>query len=313
MLLINRFYNNLHEQILKVCHSMALPLHFNKTGYKHFDNYQRVALIILHIHSKKSLKDFLDDFKDSKWQHYLQLRRIPAKTTLHDWLELFKLKVIRLLNKQLTQEIKPVLTAIDGTGLDSHQRSRHYEKRLKDFGTSLFPKSPFTKLDIWIDIETQMILDFNLVTQPRHDVVGAEKIFKRNILRDIEILADKGYDSEPLHRIVKQKGGKLIAPVRSTGSKKRPKGQNRRKCLQLPFYYNMRSIVETVNSVLKRVQIPALRSRKACMKKREMGWHVLLYNMKRISLFYFIQFLSKLNQFLFRNWLGGDLYLKIRT
>lgn len=127
MMLIPRFYNNLHEQILKVCDSMVLPLHFNKTGYKHFNNYQRVAVIILYFHSKKSLKEFLDDFKDSKWQHYLQLPRIPAKTTLHDWLVLFKSKIIIELNNQITSKINPVLTAIDGTGIDAFHRSKHYE------------------------------------------------------------------------------------------------------------------------------------------------------------------------------------------
>ena len=39
---------------------------------------------------------------------------------------------------------------------------------------------------------------------------------------------------------------------------------------------------ETVNSVLKRTQINALRSKKAFMKKREFGWQVIFYNIKRI-------------------------------
>jgi hypothetical protein len=43
----------------------------------------------------------------------------------------------------------------------------------------------------------------------------------------------------------------------------------------------MRSINETVNSVLKRTQIHFLRSRKSFMKKREFGWQIILYNIKR--------------------------------
>jgi len=43
----------------------------------------------------------------------------------------------------------------------------------------------------------------------------------------------------------------------------------------------MRSINETVNSVLKRTQINFLRSKKSFMKKREFGWQVIIYNIKR--------------------------------
>ena len=278
---INLFRNNLHEQIIKVCHSLNLELYFNKTGPKQFDNYQRIALIILYIRSKKSLRDFLEELKENKWKNWLQFSHIPAKSTLHDWLKLFELKILRELNKQLISSIKPTLTAIDGTGLDSHQSSKHYQKRLKDFGV-FFPKSPYVKLDLWIDIKSQVILDFVLVIKQRHDIIAAEKIFRRNTLRNIKVLADKGYDSEPLHSIVRQKGGTLFAPVR-TSSRKNPKGFFRKKCVKGDEQYPLRNIVETVNSVLKRVQITALRARKAVMRKRELAWHVILYNMKRIS------------------------------
>jgi hypothetical protein len=277
---INQFRNNLHEQIIKVCHSLKLELHFNHRGPKQFDNYQRVALIILYIRSKKSLRDFLEEFEENKWKNWLQFRHIPAKSTLHDWLKLFELKIIRELNKQLTKDILPVLTAIDGTGLDSNLSSKHYEKRLKDFGF-FKPKNSYAKLDIWIDIKTLVILDFVLVMQPHHDVIAAEKIFKRNTLKNIEILADRGYDSEPLHKLIRENGGVLFAPVRNKN--KKTKGFFRKKCRILPEYMGKRSLVETVNSILKRVQITALRAKKAFMKKRELAWHVILYNMKRLK------------------------------
>jgi len=43
----------------------------------------------------------------------------------------------------------------------------------------------------------------------------------------------------------------------------------------------MRWINETVNSVLKRTQINSLKNKKAFMKKREFGWQIILYNIKR--------------------------------
>jgi len=59
--------NKLENQLIKIFHSLNLPLHFNKTGNKEFTNYQRVSIIILFQRSKKSIRDFIDEFYESKW------------------------------------------------------------------------------------------------------------------------------------------------------------------------------------------------------------------------------------------------------
>ena len=46
-------------------------------------------------------------------------------------------------------------------------------------------------------------------------------------------------------------------------------------------FYRRRVIVESVFSSLKRKQQLKLRSKLSYMKKREMGWHVLFYNIRR--------------------------------
>ena len=47
----------------------------------------------------------------------------------------------------------------------------------------------------------------------------------------------------------------------------KPKGKYRRECLEIPEFYGMRWINETVNSILKRTQIHCLKSKKSFMKK----------------------------------------------
>lgn len=269
--------NRLENQLLNLFHSSDLPMHFNKTGNKEFTNYQRVSLIILFQRSKKSIRDFVDELHESKWTSWLGLKKIPKKSTLHDWLKIFDMKIIRKICKVLLpKEIK--LTAIDGTGFDSWQRSRHYEKRINE------THMPYAKVDIFIDVETRKILDFSLICRRQHDVKVAEKIFKRFGLRNIIILGDGGYDSEPLHEIVRQKGGILFAPLRKMSKKstrnKRPKGFYRRQCVELPYFMGQRSIVESVNSSLKQKQIHSLRSKKVFMKQREFGWHIIWYNLR---------------------------------
>lgn len=248
----SKFNNKLEEQLIKLFHSSDLPLHFNKTGNKEFINYQRVSIIVLFYRSKKSLRDFVVEFQESKWISYLGLKKIPKKSILHDWLKIFNMKIIRKICKVLLpNEIK--LTSIDGTGFDSWQRSRHYEKRV---GEVSLPHMPYVKSDLFVNVKTQIVLDFNLITYREHDVKGAEKIFRRFSVNGIKILADKGYDSENLHKIIRIRGGILYAPVRKTNKRsfknKKPKGKYRRECLNLPEFIGMRSINETINSVLKR-------------------------------------------------------------
>ncbi len=216
----------------------------------------------------------MDEMKEMKWISWLALRKVPSKSVLHNWLNQFKMKTIRqLLKLLLPKEIE--LTAIDGTGIDSWQRSRHYEKRINE------THMPYAKADLFIDVKSRRILDFSLVCKHQHDIIAAKQIFKRFKLKEIIILADKGYDSEKLHELVRDKGGILYAPVRKS-TRKRPKGRFRRECVELPKFMGQRSIVENVNSVLKGRRITSLSSKKVFMKQREFGWQVVLYNLVKI-------------------------------
>ena len=269
--------NKLESELIKLFHSSNLPLHFNKTGNKEFTNYQRISILVLFHRSKKSIRDFIDEIKESKWVSWLGLKKTPKKSTLHDWLKIFNMKILRKISKVLLPK-KIELTAIDGTGFDSWQRSRHYEKRINE------THMPYAKADIFIDVKTRKVLDFSLICHRQHDVVVAEKILNRFRLKEIKILADKGYDSEHLHEIVRQKGGILFAPVRKMSKKalrnKKPKGIYRRQCIELPDFMGQRSIVESVNYSLKQKQIQSLRAKKVFMKQREFGWHIIWYNLR---------------------------------
>ena len=281
-IVLPKYNNRLEEQLINLFHEIDLPLHFNKTGNKEFTNYQRISIIILFYKSGKSIRDFIVDFQETKWISWLGLSKIPKKSTLHDWIKLFSMKSIRKICKVLLPK-KIELTAIDGTGFDAWQRSRHYEKRADEI--SPLPHMPYAKAGIFIDVKTQIILDFDFIMSHKHDVKIAEKIFKRNKIKDIIGLGDKGFDSENLHEIARANGITFYVPVRKMNKHafrdRRPSGFYRRKCINLPGFKGMRSIVETVNSVLKRTQIHYLRSKTQVMREREFGWNIVLYNIKR--------------------------------
>jgi len=281
-IILPRFNNKLEEQLIKLFHSSDLPLHFNKTGNKEFTNYQRISIIVLFYKSGKSIRDFIVDIQETKWVSWLGLKKYLKKSTLHDWLKMFNMKSVRKICKVLLPK-KIELAAIDGTGFDAWQRSRHYEKRAEEIEP--LPPMPYAKAGLFIDVKTQIILDWDLVMSHKHDVKIAEKIFRRNTIKNIVGLGDKGYDSENLHEIARANGINFYAPLRKMNKKalrsKKPKGFYRRKCVNPPDFAGMRSIVETVNSVLKRTQIHSLRSKMHFMREREFAWNIVLYNIKR--------------------------------
>lgn len=267
--------NKIHGLILKICHKIELPLHFNHKGPKTFTNNQRVALLLLRERWNMSFQRFVEHLYETKWPRWLGLREIPGKSTLHDWAKLFGLNKIRTFFSNLIAKEKPSTMAFDGTGIDSYHRSRHYEWRIQA------TRVPYVKLDVLVDVENLIIHDFCTKIKPRHDVLFANQAAKRMKQKNILLLADGAYDSEPLHCIIKKKGNELYAPVRKS-SRNRPKGWNRCRCLEKHPEYGKRNIVESTFSVIKK-RFGPLKAKLHFMKKREMAWRLIIHNMERIT------------------------------
>ena len=276
----NQYQTKLHEQIIKVFHVSGMKLHDNLFGSKVYSNYQRVALIVLFQRSGKALRKFVDELFESKWPTWLGLREIPSYRTLHHWLTKWDVVWLRKFLNKTVFEQKPNLMAIDATGFDSWQRSRHYEQRLKDFGVHK-KHSPYAKVDLLVDTKSRIIHDWVLRLKPRHDTLGASTMIKRIRYENVLILADRGYDSEPLHQEVFDSGNLMYAPVRDF-KVKRPKGRHRRRCVRKNPLYGQRSIVESINFSLKS-RFRSLRSKLHYMKKREFGWKIITYNLEKLS------------------------------
>lgn len=275
-LLQYRSEHELHRFLLEFFHAGARRQHDNHYGPKIYTNFQRMVVVFLFRRSGLPLRRFVDRLREELWPRWLGLRELPSKSSLHDWCDQYDMGLLRKLNRELLRLEQPRIMSIDGTGIDAWQRSRHYEKRVEAEALR------YVKLDIFIDVDTHLIHDWVLRTQPRHDFIGARIIFKRMWFREILIIADKGYDAEELHRIVHRKGNRLYAPVRER-PRKRIRGWHRQRCAAEGCEdYGLRSNVESTIFSIKAVRCRALRSKKAHMRKREMAWYIFVHNVEII-------------------------------
>ena len=283
-IILPKYNNRLEEQLVNLFHESDLPLHFNKTGYKDFTNYQRISLIVIFRRENKSIRDFLKDLCESKWISWLGLRRIPKKSTFHDWLNLFDMKLIREMINFSIDKSNLKTVAIDGSGVQTNFQSSYFQKRLKELGEKI--KSNYHKLDIIVDVYgKKQILDYSFLLKNRHDSFVANKLLKKIKFRRCKILADKGYPNYDFIEMSKTKQNNFISPPKNYGGKCRHNNLKRERKIRNfesnKNIYRRRVIVECVFSSLKRKQSLKIRSRLSHMKKREMGWHILYYNIRR--------------------------------
>jgi len=280
---LTQINNKTQKQLIKLFHDSGLPNHFNHYGNKEFTNYQRVSLIVLFRKSKKSIRIFIEELNESKWSSWLDLKKIPGKSTFHDWLMFFGTTLIREFVRLVTDTSDLKIAAIDGTGIQSNFRSPYYEKRRKDF--KLKTTRPYNKLDIIVDTNGKKhIIDYSFLLKNRNDSFVGKRLMKKFKFKRVKIVADKGYPDYEFMEMAKERQNNFISPpkdykgkCRHNNMKRRRKEENYKANKQV---YNRRPIVESVISSIKRVQDPKLRSRLPYMKKREMGWHVLLYNIR---------------------------------
>ena len=180
------------------------------------------------------------------------------------------------------------VTAIDGSGVETNFKSSYYKKRLDDFGEKI--KNNYHKLDIIVDVyRKKQILNYSFLLKNRHDSFVAKKLLKKIKFRKCKILADKGYPDYDFIEMSKTKQNNFISPPKNYGEKCRHNNFKRERKIRNfesnKKIYRRRVIVESVFSSLKRKQLLKLRSRLGYMKKREMGWHILFYNIRRNIVF----------------------------
>lgn len=284
--------------VAKVAYATAkrtLPPYLHLKSPKKFTQHQLVACLVLKeffTTDYRGIEEILKDSRDLREilelieiPHYTTLQKAAHRLTKKDTLDKLIKEILDMAiqNKIMKKNIN--LSAIDGTGFESHHISNYFVKR-RAKGQDIYQMTTYTrypKVGIISDCHTHLVLSGVPSRGPYPDIVHFEKAIvdaERNVHLKI-LTADAGYDSERSHVFAREKNIRTIIPPKvGRTTNKLPNGKWR-KVMATRFsahLYGQRWQVETVNSMIKRNLGSFLRARSYWSQCREIMLRLFVHN-----------------------------------
>ena len=278
------------QAALSVVTSTRISPYSSKFSKKLYTQHQLLALVLFKDYRNQHYREFIEDIGDmEKVQEILDLPIVPHFTTLQKFLCRIKSLYLRLTFKKTVKlfysadESIPV-TAIDSSGFTSGYCSHYFSERTGKI------RKHFIKTSISVDTDLQVITGFVTSKSRVHDTRHAEKLLRQchNTRKSDCYVMDKGYDSEAIHRLIRENlHANSVIPIRSWNNE--IIGGTYRQEMALQFndiIYPRRQLVENKFSVLKRKFNGDLKARKFLIQMKEIANKMIVCNLHR-----FLQFL----------------------
>lgn len=284
--------------------SKVLPAYRSRFSRKEYTSAQLFACLVLREMLGLSFRATETVLKDADWCQRLGMDQVPDHTTL---CRAFK-TIVTTTHAQRMLDLIPSCRvgdrkvgsclAIDSTLCETHHRSRHYERRCRQFSSEQkhtanarrsrsARRTP--KLTLGIDTATHLILSAKTKTGMGADTADLPELLYQAWTRHriTPVLADAGYDSEANHRFARlDLGVRSLMPARNGKRTTKPPPTRFRRLMHRQLRgsqkgkpYGQRAQVETVMSMIKRNLGDELRAKTTHRRKMELLLKVLTHNL----------------------------------
>jgi transposase len=250
--------------------------------------YGNIRLAFLVCYKEKlnvSYRRFVEICSENAVQRMLCIKHIPHYTTLQKFVQrtpkqLFE-KLVRACRKLL--QLEDVEASVDGTGFSNTNPSHYYCKRINGKGAKNYTKTVFLT-----DNKSKLILNLRTHSDNSNESPDFIPLVKQLVHVLKTVLADKAYDSMKNRHFCQGNNIGVQIPFRKfQRSRQQEFGtQSKRQQLEQQFdevTYRRRSLVESVNSAIKRTLGSYVCSRRADNQQKQATIKAIAYNLEQIG------------------------------
>ena len=274
---------SLMRQILK---KMNVPLFLHPKSKHTFSIHQHIILLVLRQYESKSYESFVEWLEvATEIALQLQLKAIPHFTTLQKAAARLSDILLHVAIGRFIQIVSPgsIFAGADATGFETRHATPYYTYRCNI-------RHAFTKMSAGSDMKSQLVCAVVIRHHPvNHDIRHFPKLFSQmlDVAAMQTMVLDKGYDAEPIHKMIRDENIVSMIPVRNRDSLiSRTQGRYR-KMMRRKFdetLYHQRNKTETIFSVIKRRFDSEIKSYNDTMKTKELLYRVLACNCHRMCM-----------------------------
>lgn len=257
------------NKIKRLIRRAGLPRWLHRCGPKKFFFWQlALGLMIKEVFrlSYRRAMNFLWEYYGISL-HWTTLQKCRQRIALSIWK--------RLLSSTIEKPIE--VAAIDGSSMQRTNPSDHYLKRIYREGKNQTP----IFFNAMIDVVRRKFISIRHHARRAGEIRDVRYLVEQT-KQEIELIVmDKLYDSERLHRYLRDKGIFSIVPVKKNWGK----GQIRKQlkdCFDYYLYWQ-RNLIECLFSALKRLFGTSLRGISALTQRAEIYMRLIAYNLKALE------------------------------
>ena len=272
--------------MLRVLRNARIPIFLHRKSNHIFTVWQHMVLLVIRQYEGKSYRMFSEWLVEAYYlRTFLQLSHIPHFTTLQKFTERISGTLLGKIISSfiILTKIGQLFVGIDSSGFKATHASQYYTERVK-------LRRKYIKLSLAADVLQQIICTIKIRRAPtRHDSIDFRPLITKisELVPLSVVTADKGYDSEDNHVLVRDVLHALSViparyehvPIRKTHGRYRK--QMKRGYSKL--LYNQRNKNETIVSVIKRLFGEHITSRLVKTQNRELSFRCIAYNINRLT------------------------------